>query len=69
MHYEVLRNNKQINPVKIKLPAGKNVSKKDIHDYNKHIQNILNQKITLEKSIQDEKIATNEVNNKNSRLN
>ena len=69
LHYEVLRNNKQINPVKIKLPAGKNVSKKDIHDYKKHILNILNQKIALEKSIQNEKIATNEVINKNSKLN
>ena len=69
LHYEVLRNNKQINPVKIKLPAGKNVSKKDIHNYRKHILNILNQKIALEKSIQNEKIATNEVINKNSKLN
>ncbi len=69
LHYEVLRNNKQINPVKIKLPAGKNVPKKYIHDYKKHIQNILNQKIALEKSIQNEKIATNELNNKNSKLN
>ena len=69
LHYEVLRNNKQINPVKIKLPAGKNVSKKDIHDYKKHILNILNQKIALEKSIQNEKIATNELINKNSKLN
>ena len=69
LHYEVLRNNKQINPVKIKLPAGKNVSKKDIHDYKKHILNILNQKIALEKSIQNEKIATNELINKNSNLN
>ena len=69
LHYEVLRNNKQINPVKIKLPAGKNVSKRDIHDYKKHILNILNQKIALEKSIQNEKIAANEVINKNSKLN
>ena len=69
LHYEVLRNNKQINPVKIKLPAGKNVSKKDIHNYRKHILNILNQKIALEKSIQNEKIATNELINKNSKLN
>ena len=69
LHYEVLRNNKQINPAKIKLPAGKNVYKKDIHDYKKHILNILNQKIALEKSIQNEKIATNELINKNSKLN
>ena len=69
LHYEVLRNNKQINPVKIKLPAGKNVSKKDIHDYKKHILNILNQKIALEKSIQNEKIATNDLVNRKSKLN
>ncbi len=69
LHYEVLRNNQQINPVKIKLPTGRNVSKNDMHDYKKHIQNILNQKIALEKSIQNEKIATNELNNKKSKLN
>ena len=27
LHYEVLISGKQVNPVKIKLPAGKNISK------------------------------------------
>ena len=69
-YYEVLRNNKQINPMNIKLPAGKNILKNNILDYQKHVQNILNQKIALEKSIQNKKMAANEVNNiKNSKLN
>jgi murein DD-endopeptidase MepM/ murein hydrolase activator NlpD len=70
LHYEVLRNNKQINPMNIKLPAGKNIPKNDILNYKKHVQNILNQKVVLENSIQDKKMAINEINNiKNSKLN
>jgi len=69
LHYEVLRNNKQINPMNIKLPAGKNIPKRAILDYKKHVQIIINQKIALEKSIQNKKIATNEIRNKNSKLN
>jgi chaperonin cofactor prefoldin len=54
----------------IKLPAGKNIPKNDILNYKKHVQNILNQKVVLENSIQDKKMAINEINNiKNSKLN
>ena len=53
----------------IKLPAGKNVPKRNIVNYKKHVQKILNQKIALERSIQNNKIAINELNNKDSKLN
>ena len=69
LHYEVLRRNKQINPMNIKLPAGKNVPKSKIVDYKKHVKKILTQKIALEKSTQSNKIATNELNNIDSKLN
>ena len=69
LHYEVLRNNKQVNPMNIKLPAGKNVPKNNILDYKRHVQKILSQKTAFEKSIQNHKIATNELNNKVSKLN
>ena len=69
LHYEVLRNNKQINPMNIKLPAGKNIPKNNLFDYKKHVQKILDQKVALERSIQNKKIATNELNNKASNLN
>ena len=69
LHYEVIKNNKQINPMNIKLPAGKNVPKKNIHNFKKHVQKIFNQKIALERSIQNDKIATNELNKKVSKLN
>jgi murein DD-endopeptidase MepM/ murein hydrolase activator NlpD len=62
LHYEVLRNNKQVNPMNIKLPAGKNIPKKNIIDYHKHVQKILNQKIALERSNVNNKMAINEVN-------
>ena len=62
LHYEVLRNNKQVNPMNIKLPTGKNIPEKNIIEYKKHVQKILNQKIALERSIQNNKIAINEVN-------
>ena len=62
LHYEVLRNNKQVNPMNIRLPAGKNIPTNNISDYHKHVQKILNQKTALEELIQKNKIAINEVN-------
>ncbi len=61
LHYEVLRDNKQVNPMNIKLPTGKNIPKSIIMDYKKHIEKILIQKIALEKSLQNKKIAVNKV--------
>ena len=46
----------------IKLPAGKNIPKKNIIDYHKHVQKILNQKIALERSNVNNKMAINEIN-------
>ena len=43
--------------MRIKLPAGKNISKTDIHNYKNHIEKILKQKIALEKSNRNNKIA------------
>ncbi len=62
LHYEVIKNNVQVNPMRIKLPAGKNISKEDINSYKNHVQKILNQKIALEKSNQNKKIAINNHN-------
>ena len=62
LHYEVLRNNKQVNPMKIKLPAGKNIHKKYMIDYQKHVKKILTQKIALESSIQSNMMAISEFN-------
>ncbi len=65
LHYEVIKNNIQVNPLKIKLPAGKNVSKENLVDYKNHIKSILNQKIALEKSNQNNVIAINNHNMSN----
>ena len=62
LHYEVIKNNIQVNPMKIKLPAGKNISKADINDYKSHIEKIIKQKIVLEKSNRDNKLAINNHN-------
>ena len=62
LHYEVIKNNIQVNPLKIKLPAGKNVSKENLVDYKNHVKNILNQKIALEKTNQNNVIAINNHN-------
>ncbi len=40
LHYEVLISGKQVNPVKIKLPAGKNISKNELSDFKKHVEKI-----------------------------
>ncbi|WP_282604172.1 M23 family metallopeptidase [Pelagibius sp. Alg239-R121] len=36
LHYEVLRDNKQVNPRKIKLPAGEKLKKKDLKNFQSH---------------------------------
>ena len=62
LHYEVIKNNIQVNPMRIKLPAGKNISKEYINNYKNHVQKILNQKIALEKSNRNKKLAINNHN-------
>ncbi len=59
LHYEVLIHNKQVNPMKIKLPSGKNLPKKKLIDYKKHVKEILKQKYTLEKNLNSGQIADN----------
>ena len=63
LHYEVIKNNIQVNPMRIKLPAGKNISKADLNNYKNHIEKILNLKIALEKSSRNNKIAIYNYNN------
>jgi murein DD-endopeptidase MepM/ murein hydrolase activator NlpD len=58
LHYEVIKNNIQVNPMRIKLPAGKNIPKADINNYKSHVEMILKQKIALEKTNQN-KLAIN----------
>ena len=42
LHYEVLFAGRQVNPMRIKLPSGKNVPKGDLSRYKKHVLNIKN---------------------------
>ncbi len=51
--------------MRIKLPSGKNISESQIVDYQNHIKKILDQKVTLEKSIQNKKLAINDQKNLN----
>ena len=62
LHYEVIKNNIQVNPMRIKLPAGKNISKSNIKKYKNHVEKILKQKIALEKLNLSKRIATNKHN-------
>ena len=59
LHYEVLRNNRQVNPMKIKLPSGKNIHPNMIENFKNHVQNIMTQKVALEKTYGNEKLASN----------
>jgi len=62
LHYEVIKNNIQVNPMRIKLPAGKNIPKENFDNYRNHVKKILSQKVALEKSNQKNKIAINDYN-------
>ena len=57
LHYEVLRNDKQVNPMNIKLPAGKNLNKKYLSAFKQKVKQVLNQKLVLEKMVENKKIA------------
>ena len=43
----------------IKLPAGKNVPKKQLKAYKNHVKAVITQKIALEKDNKNEKFASN----------
>ena len=62
LHYEVIKNNVQVNPMRIKLPAGKNIPKSKLENYKNHIEKIRNQKFVIEKSTKNNKFAINNHN-------
>jgi len=43
LHYEIILNNRQVNPYKLKLPEGKKLNKKLLKDFEKHKEKILMQ--------------------------
>ena len=51
LHYEVLLNNQQINPMRVKLPSGKNIPKKDLNRYKSYVKNIMLKKIAFKNKI------------------
>ena len=51
LHYEVIFNNKQVNPMRIKFPSGKNIKKKNLIKYKLYIQETISTKIRLEKAL------------------
>ena len=44
--------------MKIKLPAGKNIHPNTIETFKNHVQNIMIQKLALEKTYENEKLAS-----------
>ena len=66
LHYEVMLNNRQINPMKVKLPSGKNISKNNLNNFKTHIRKIISDKIALAKqkytkTFADQKIFHNNI--------
>ena len=66
LHYEVMLNNRQINPMKVKLPSGKNISKNNLNNFKAHINKIISDKIVLAKqnltkTFADQKISHNNI--------
>ena len=47
LHYEIIKKGKQINPKKLKLPSGRNLSQKEMLDFNKTIISIKKNKIIM----------------------
>jgi hypothetical protein len=45
--------------MKIKLPSGKNIHPNMIENFKNHVQNIMTQKVALEKTYENEKLASN----------
>ena len=57
LHYEVLLNNKQINPMNIKLPSGKNISKNNLEDYKNTINKIIQAKVAFKNYVTNKSYA------------
>ena len=70
LHYEVLFAGRQVNPMRIKLPSGKNVPKGDLSRYKKHVLNIKNKIYVATLSRKDSNsLAFSTINNKKNKVN
>ena len=70
LHYEVLFSGHQVNPMRIKLPSGKNVPKTDLSRHKKHVLNIKNKiyLATLSK-INNNSLALSKTKNHSNKFN
>ena len=57
LHYEVILNNRQINPMNIKLPSGKSISKNNLKDYKNKITKIIQEKVAFKNAVQNKSYA------------
>ena len=63
LHYEVILNNKQINPMSIKLPSGKNISKSNLKNYKNKINKIIQEKVAFQNATKNKSFAKGEIKN------
>ena len=61
LHYEVILNNQQINPMNIKLPSGKNIAQKDLKNYKNEIKKIIQYKVMFKNKINNKSIVANKI--------
>ena len=61
LHYEVILNNRQINPMNIKLPSGKNISKSNLKDFKNKINKIIQEKIAFKNADKNRSFAENAI--------
>ena len=47
LHYEIIKNNKQINPQKLKLPSGRNLSENELVEFNVLRESVLEKILTM----------------------
>ena len=59
LHYEVILNNRQINPMNIKLPSGKNISKSGLKDFKNEVNKITQEKIAYKNTSKNKPSAEN----------
>ena len=59
LHYEVILNNRQINPMNIKLPSGKNISKINLKDFKNEINKIIQEKNAFKNSSENKSFVEN----------
>ncbi len=63
LHYEVLLNNRQINPMRVKLPSGRNIPNKDLKKYKSYVSDIMQKKTALNNKININSYIENVMNN------